>query len=501
MPVISEKRTHHSIRFGTDGWRALIAQEFTYDNLHLATAAIARYINTKYSKGTPAVIGYDPRFLADRFASFSAKVLNSYGIPVKLSKNAIPTPVMAHAAREENSSGALIFTASHNPPEYMGLKYFPDYAGPATVDITNKILEFIDEIALRVHNSKDETLEAVIGHDAKESSQFAESTSDFDPKPAYIRDIRKVIDFNLLRETNSKKQLTVAYDPIYGAGRGYADELLKEAGFKVITLHDHRDPLFGGGMPEPKEEFLGELKETVKSENAIFGGANDGDADRFAIIGNDGNFYPANKVCPIILKYLAESKKYKGLVARTVCTTHLLDRVAAKFNLDTVETPVGFKWLGEVMREQDTVIAAEESGGMSVLGHIPEKDGILAILLVAEVIAATGKNLAQLWEEVQDFVDRKYFYDRLDLHMESNEAKEKFVKGFEKDTPKEIAGFKVEKTDTTEGIKIYLENGSWLLARPSGTEAMCRVYFEGNNEQELAAVVAAVKEIVDNQIN
>lgn len=485
MTAISKERKHHQIKFGTDGWRALIAKEFTYDNLQLTVAAIASYINSdlREDEDKPVVIGYDTRFLADNFAKFTAEILNSFGIKVKIVEHPIPTPVMAHAAREENSFGAIIFTASHNPPEYMGLKYFPAYGGPATVDITNKILEHIDRLALEP-NEKWRGADKAI-------------TDTFDPSEAYFRDLEKIIDFDLIKKQSSGGKLRVVYDPIYGAGRGYANKMLEKAGYKVATLNDYRDPLFGGGMPEPREEFLASLKQEVLDTEAIFGAANDGDADRFAIIGEDGEFYPANKVLPIMLKYLVENKGVEGCVARTVSTTHLLDDVAEKLGQSKVETAVGFKWIGEVMRKQNTIIGCEESGGMSIYGHIPEKDGVLAILLTAELLAATGKKISQLWEEVQDFVGKKYFYDRLDLHMDGP-VKDEFVKTFKEKTPKEIAGFQVTKVDTTEGAKIYLDNGSWLLARPSGTEAMCRVYFEGNDKSELDTLVSGVRKILDN---
>lgn len=487
MSAISEARKNHVIKFGTDGWRALIAKEFTYDNLELLAAAIAHYVLEKYPAGTPAVIGYDARFLADDFANFTADVLNSFGVPVKMVKGACPTPVVAHAAKEENSCGALIFTASHNPPQYMGLKYFPEYAGPATTDITNKILEYIDELAdkLAAGANRSELLRGTASG----------SVSFFDPKPAYYRDLKTVIDFELLKKQNSNEKLKVIYDPIYGAGRGYTSELLEMAGFAVETLHDYRDPLFGGGMPEPKEEFLGELKDKVKSSGAVFGAANDGDADRFAFIDEKGDFYPANKAMSIILRYLYETKGLKGPLARTVATTHLLDEIAKHYGQASIETAVGFKWIGEKMRLENAVLGGEESGGMSIQGHIPEKDGLLVILLMAEVLAVTGKTISQLWQEVQALVNKEYFYDRLDLHLDGA-AKDEFMRTFKENTPAEVAGFKVTKVDTTEGAKIYLDNGSWFLARPSGTEAMCRVYFEGNNKGELAKLVAAVKAMI-----
>jgi phosphomannomutase len=493
MAVFSKASPHHSIKFGTDGWRALIAKEFTYDNLQLFLDGLAAYILDKYPRNKALIIGYDARFLADRFAEFAAQTLSAYQIPVKLIKNPVPTPVIAHAAREQDSCGALTFTASHNPPEYMGIKYIPEYAGPATVEITNAILERINDCAEAKIIEKNLRGEKQANISAENGNNNL--ISFIDPAEAYFRDIRKIVNFDLLKKLNAKKKVKVIYDPLYGCGRNYTNTLLIEAGFDVETLHDLRDPSFGGSMPDPSKEILRELQIKVLSEKASFGAANDGDADRFAYIGDDGEFYPANKSMPIILKYLFEERGFQGTVARTIATTHLLDDLADKFGQKHEETPVGFKWLCEIMRRENTLIACEESGGMSVLGHIPEKDGILAILLMTEVIAGTGKSLPQLWQEVQDFVGKKYFYDKLDLHLEG-ELKNKFMATFESGNIKELAGFKVLKVDTVEGAKIYLDNGSWFLARPSGTEAMCRVYFEGHDRQELDKLVKAIRELI-----
>jgi phosphomannomutase len=489
MTVFSKASTLHQIKFGTDGWRALIAKEFTYENLQLCVDGLALYIIKNYQIGTPILIGYDARFLADNFARFAAENFNKWGIPVLLIDHPVPTPTIAFAAQSENSCGALTFTASHNPPEYMGIKYIPEYGGPASVKITDQIVDFINERAESLQSrGRDKTYYSV-------SWDFQAETKTLNPKEAYFTALRKIINFDLLKKLNQEKVLKVIYDPLYGVGRNYTNSLLKEAGFDVETLHDKRDPLFGGTMPDPSEALLGELKSKVLETKASFGAANDGDADRFAYIGEDGNFFPANKAMPIILKYLIENRGFRGTVARTIATTHLLDEIAKKHGQKFVETTVGFKWLCEVMRSEDTIIACEESGGMSLLGHIPEKDGILAVLVMAEVLAATGKTLSELWQEVQDFVGKKYFYNRLDLHFDGD-LKDRFVEFFRKDGLSELAGFKVIKRDLREGAKIYLENGSWLLARPSGTEAMCRVYFEGNNQSELDHLVSEIKALV-----
>ncbi|MCE2929335.1 MAG: hypothetical protein LW817_06880 [Candidatus Caenarcaniphilales bacterium] len=486
MAVFSKTSKLHDIKFGTDGWRALIAKEFTYKNLEIFLNGLAAYILSNYPAGKKLIIGHDARFLADRFAAFAAEKINSWGIDVLTINHPVPTPVIAFAAQmqEFNSCGAITFTASHNPPEYMGIKYIPEYAGPASLEITNKILAFIEEAAEDADKLK-----------VKFTINNSANTQIINPRENYLTHIRSIVNLTAIKEANQKQITKLVYDPLFACGRTYTDSLLREAGFDLTVLHDHYDPTFGGSLPDPSEKRLTELKEMVIKSKAQLGAANDGDADRFAFLDEEGNFYPANKSLPIILKYLIEHKGYKGTVARTLATTHLLDEIAIKAGLKHIETAVGFKWLCEIMRREPTVLCAEESGGMSILGHIPEKDGILAILLLSEVMAITGKKLSTLWQEVQDYVGKKYFYDKLDLHLDGD-LKDKFMATFLSPDLKQIGEFKVSKTDFTEGAKIYFDNGSWLLARPSGTEAMCRVYLEGNDKEALNKLVAAVQALI-----
>ncbi len=476
MAVFSKQSPLHDIRFGTDGWRALIAKEFTYANLNICLNGLAHYILEHYGTNKPLIIGHDVRFLADKFAEFACDVIRSWGIPVKYITEPIPTPTIAFAATQYDSCGALSFTASHNPPEYMGIKYIPEYGGPATVDITDAILLEIDK--------------AAISFTARGSQTAAYEV--INPREAYLNHLHKLINFSAIQKANQIKAQKIVYDPLHGCGINYTDSLLREAGFDLEVLHGNYDAGFGGSMPDPIESRLQELKYSVLSKQAIFGASNDGDADRFAFLDAHGNFYPANKSMAIILRYLLEVRAFRGVVARTVATTHLLDKIAGKFNLETIETAVGFKWLGDIMRKQDTVIAAEESGGLSILGHIPEKDGILAILLMAEVLAVSGKSLDELWADLQDWIGLSYFYKRLDLELGSeDDAREKFIKKFSE--LKQIASFNVIKKDSTEGIKLYLDNGSWILARPSGTEAMSRIYLESNNADDLQKMLDFIR--------
>ncbi|HEY9766618.1 MAG TPA: phosphoglucomutase/phosphomannomutase family protein, partial [Chroococcales cyanobacterium] len=365
------------IKFGTDGWRDIIAENFTFPNVRLVARAIAEYVKDSYSDDRPVVIGYDTRFLARDFATTVAEVLEGAGIKALLSKRDVPTPVIAFAARNLNTAGAVMITASHNPPQYCGIKYIPDYAGPATKEITDRIVANVERLQKEGNQGEE-------GHFSIET---------FDPMPEYLADLRGKVDFEVIRKANLK----VVFDPLYGTGRGYADVLLAEAGCQVDSIHAFVDPLFGGGMPEPNPRYLGDLRERILKTGADLGLATDGDADRFGVMDEGGNYFTPNQVIALLLRHLVKNRGAKGSVVRTVATTHLIDRIAAHYGLLVHETPVGFKFVGEWMRKEAVVIGGEESGGLSVLGHIPEKDGILADLLVAEMVAVEGKPLSAIW--------------------------------------------------------------------------------------------------------
>ncbi len=451
------------IKFGTDGWRAIIAEDFTFENVELVSAAIAKYLDETYPKDKPALVSYDPRFLADKFAMRAAKVINSFGRNVLIVNRDTPTPVIAHAAKHLNSAGALQLTASHNPPEYCGLKYIPDFAGPADESITKQIKFHVDELGKSGYS-----------FDPHEKTQA--TTTVFSPREDYLKDIEKLVDFKTIKAANLK----IGIDSLCGAGRGYLNEIIDcEA-----ALGQERDPLFRGMLPEPIVRTLGLLIEHIKKDKLDLGLSNDGDADRFAILDAEGNLYSPNQILAILAKYLYEQRGMKGAIVRTVATTHLLDRLANKLGLPIVETPVGFKYICAAMRAQDVLIGGEESGGLSILGHIPEKDGILACLLAVEAVAKTGKTLAQLWQEVIDFVEFEPFCTRLDLHL-TDTLKNSIMAELKDKTPNSFAGRKVAEVVQKDGFKLLLEDGTWLLVRPSGTEPLLRVYLEAGSQKAL----------------
>ena len=451
-----------NIKFGTDGWRGIIADDFTFPNVRKVTRAIASYLETAYSKDRPVLVAYDTRFLADQFARTAALVLADLGWTVKITDQDCPTPVIAYNARHLNSAGALMFTASHNPAPYCGIKYIPDYAGPATPEITDTIVANIES-----------------ADDALPNSNRDDRISTFDPKPEYLKFIYTLLDVDRIRSAHLK----VKYDALYSTSRGYLDVVLQECGCDLESFHTYRDVLFGGGMPEPKGEQLVELVEAVKKDQADLGLATDGDSDRFGIVDEQGNVLTPNTVLLLLARHLIKNKGKTGAIVRTVATTHLLDNFAAKNGLEIYETPVGFKYIGEKMRETDVLIGGEESGGLSIIGHIPEKDGVLADMLVAEAIAYEGKPLSQLVEEAIAEADGPLYNQRLDLHLDEAH-KEAVIDSFTKNPPTDVAGIKVKEVGRKDGIKLYLEDGSWILLRPSGTEPLVRVYLETNSPEK-----------------
>jgi phosphomannomutase len=466
----------HSITFGTDGWRAIIAETFTFSNVERVAYATGLYVKEAYYKGgkkPPVLIGYDTRFLADRFARRAAEVLIGMGIEVRMTSKDVPTPVIAWATQTEPTAGALMLTASHNPPEYCGIKYIPDYAGPATIEITNKIVGYLNDLPNGFE------------HKPAEVPQF-------DARPSYVEAIRKRVDWKKIKES----KLRVAVDTIYSTSSGYLDVLVNETGLENKALHNWRDPLFGGGMPEPKGEYLKELIKLVTTEKYDIGVATDGDADRFGVIDETGTYLTPNQILCLLARHLVKNHGMKGAIVRTVATTHLLDRLAELYGLELHETPVGFKYIGELMRTKDVLIGGEESGGLSVKGHIPEKDGILADLLVIEMLAYEKKPLSQVWKDLQQEAGLHLVGKRVDMHLtpmtQRGLIEELTAKPFEK-----IGEAKVEKLGRADGLKFYLDPLNWALVRPSGTEPLVRIYFEGTSEEKLAQTMRDFQKQVD----
>ncbi|HQD77651.1 MAG: phosphoglucomutase/phosphomannomutase family protein [Bacillota bacterium] len=443
------------IRFGTDGWRAILCEEFTLPNARRVAKGIAKYLLNKTEKPF-VLVAYDGRFMNERFAEQAALVLQSEGIRVLMTEKDTATPVIAYAVKEHNADGALMFTASHNPPEYNGIKFIPEYAGPASLDITTAIEKEIAKIG--------------------EVPALKGTVETFNPDREYEEHLKSLVNFETIRS------LKIAYDGMHGAGRTYVGRILRENGVDVVEYNTNRDPLFGGRSPEPISENMHELVELVKNGNVDLGLATDGDADRFGVIDTGGRYITANEVLVLIYHYLIETRGPKSVV-RTVATTHLLDAIASAHGVQCIETPVGFKHVGEVMRTSDVILGGEESGGLSISGHIPEKDGILADLLIAELRAYYQKPLVQVLEEIFARYGR-YVNKRIDLRL-TDEKKVAVMTWLKETEHTNLGPWKVEKVNKKDGVKIILRPDLWVLARASGTEPLVRVYLEARSEEEL----------------
>lgn len=463
---------YNEIKFGTDGWRAITDKDFNETNVNIAVCAIAKYVYDNFGADKKIIIGYDPRNKADFFAEFSAKILSDFGFNVLLSNRVVPTPVLAYNAKYLNAC-ALMFTASHNPPEYLGLKFIPDYAGPATSDITDKITQNLGE---SFHKFSDK---GSITH-----TDFA---------PVYFEHLKSLIDYGKIKEYfNLQNSPKIIFDGLYSATIGYFDKILELENIAFDGLHMYHDTNFGGGMPDPKPQYLSELIEKIKSSKNYLGLANDGDGDRFGAINELGEYVTPNEIIGILLMHLIKHKNCKGSLVKTVGASSMLNILAQKLDIEVIETPVGFKYVGEAMRKYNPVIAGEDSGGLSIQNHIPEKDGILANLLILEAVSYENKSLSKLQNELKKFIGCEFFNTRIDKKLSDNseiaEFKEKF-KNLEN-----VGNYKITSKDFKDGIKLFIDDCNWILARPSGTEPLLRIYIETNDENRLKEL----KNILEN---
>jgi phosphoglucomutase len=414
------------------------------------------------------IVGRDPRFLGETFCSIASEILASYGITPLVIAEAAPTPAISHAVIHQRADGAINFTASHNPPEYNGIKFSTPDGAPALPEVTRQI-------------------EAEISAGGGVSSASHASAQALDPKPAYLARLREIVDLAAIR----KAGLRVVFDPLWGAARGYSDSLLQEAGVEVATVHDCRDVLFGGHAPEPDDHLLGPLREKMRAMKAPIGIATDGDADRFGIVDEDGTFLQPNYVIALLFDYLVESRGWKNGVGKSVATTNLINALARHHGIELHETPVGFKYIGELIKHDKIAIGGEESAGLSIRYHVPEKDGILAGLLCCEMVARRGKSMGNQLHEL--FVKVGSFYPmRENFHL-TPEVKAKFTEKLRLD-PQSFCGHQVSEVVRKDGLKLVLENGSWVCYRLSGTEPVVRVYSEAGSAQELQKLSAAGKQ-------
>ncbi len=484
------------IHFGTDGWRAVISDSFTFDNLRILAQAIADAVASdhwdKSGNGGPIpdpkkiVIGFDTRFLSDRFAGEVARVLAANGFTVMLSQSDAPTPAISYAVKYQGAIAGVMITASHNAPRYNGVKLKAAFGGSALPEQCRRVEVYISDNEQRARGPN-----LMDYQKAREANLIQK----FNPLPAYFEHLHKLIDSEIISENPQR----FAVDSMHGAGRGVIKAFLQGTGCEIAEVRAEMNPGFGGIHPEPIAKNLGALSSAVSSGMGNFGLATDGDADRIGAMDEHGIFVDPHKIMALSLKYLVEQLGRKGAVVRTVSTTRMIDRLAKKYGLKLIETPVGFNHIADHMMQEDVLIGGEESGGISFMGHIPEGDGPIMGLLLVEMIARTRRPLIELVDELLVDVGPA-FYERVDLRLNRPVAKAEMTEFLTKRAPREIGGKTVGEVSQLDGVKYIMADDSWLLIRPSGTEPVLRVYAEGRTNEMLKALMVYGQQVAESVV-
>ncbi len=461
------------IKFGTDGWRAVIADDFTFENVAKVALATANYYKKHKKIKNGIVIGYDSRFLSKEFAEKTAEVIANRGIKVFISDKISSTPAVSLVVTKMNASGGVVITASHNPAKYNGFKIKGDFGGPAHPEIIEKV---------------EKELKKVIKSKVKSKKSYPEliekgTIKKVDFNRIYIDEIKSKINIDLIKSAGVK----IAYDAMHGAGQGVMGQILP----LTVAIRQDYNPSFGGSHPEPLPQHTPGLIEAIKKNGCDIGIATDGDADRLGAFDEKGNFVDSHRIFALLLKYLVEQRKLIGEVAKSFSVSQIIDKMCRKYGLVLHETPVGFKYLCRLMTERDILIAAEESGGLGIKGHLPERDGTYIGLLLAEIMATRKKKLSELVEELMNEFGWHYF-NRQDAHLTEKEKNR--IMSFYKKGPKKIAGFPIQRIETKDGYKLFVENG-WVLVRASGTEPLIRFYAEAESMDKVQALLKAAREV------
>jgi phosphoglucomutase len=466
--------TASPIKFGTSGWRGLIADDFTFANVRLAVAAIAEHVKSKTSNPT-ILVGYDPRFYSEEFSQLAVDILQEHGIRTLLSETFCPTPAVAYEIMRSHLDGAINFTASHNPAQYHGLKFSSSDAGPALPEVTK-------DIEARVVKS----IEANGGAPQAAEHGFKRKNSEkINLRGPYLKRLEELVRFDVLQKAGVK----FVVDALHGCGAGYLDRALADHGISLRAMRTERDCLFDGTGPDVSEENLAPLRKAVQGSGFAAGLATDGDADRFGVVDHDGTWIQPNHILALVYDYIVETRGWNLPAARSVATSQMIDAAAKARGQSTYQTPVGFKYIGQLIREDKIALGGEESAGLTIRGHVPEKDGILACLLVAEMIAARGASMGEQLQAMFRKLGREFWPIRENLHL-SDEQKANAIKKVAVDSST-LLGRKVVSTDRTDGAKFVFDDGSWMLARLSGTEPLLRLYIEA---QSAAASAKLAKE-------
>lgn len=474
------------IHFGTDGWRAVISDTFTFHNLRMVSQAIADAVGSEtWNDGAPnngdtiersIIVGFDTRFLSDRFAVEVARVLAGNGFVVHLTQADAPTPAISFTVREKGALAGVVITASHNAPRYNGVKLKGSYGGSALREQCRRVEVYLNDNEERARGPN------LMDYDQARNLKLIRR---FNPLPAYYDHLRTLIDFDAIAENPQR----LVVDSMYGSGRGVIKGILHGTGCEVQEIRHEMNPGFGGVHPEPIGIHLGALAGAISTHMGNFGLATDGDADRIGAMDERGEFVDPHKIMSLALRHLVEKRGWNGPVVRTVSTTRMIDRLAERYGLQVYETPVGFNYIADHMLREPILIGGEESGGISFKGHIPEGDGILMGLLLVEIVATSKSNLHMLVQDLLEDVGPAH-YQRTDLRLHRPVEKRKMIEFLQKNAPAQIADTKIDDISTTDGVKYILSDDSWLLIRPSGTEPVLRVYAEGRSQEMVKAMLA-----------
>lgn len=464
------------IKFGTDGWRGIISEEYTFANVRLVAAGIADWVRRRDEQAKGIVVGYDARFLSARYAEECAAILADAGIKVWLSEGMLSSPALTWQVKDRQAAGGVMITASHNPPEYNGLKFKAAFGGSAPPELVAEIESCVNRLVM------DKTVVS--------KRNLTPAVERFSPISSYMDHLRKMLNPEML--IGFKKM--IVFDVMHGSAQGYPTELATTYGLNLTEIRNRFDPMFGGVNPEPIEKNLTVLRQAVFANKACIGLATDGDGDRIGAIDADGRYITPYQIFCLLMKYLYEKKGLRGLVVQTLTLSEQVRRLSEKYGLENRQTPVGFKYVAEMMLKEDILIGGEESGGLSVKGYIPERDGILLGFLLIETVAAYGKTLGQLLDEMAEEIG--YFaYDRRDLHLDTG-RKDRLMNRLENDPPSILANRKILSVKSQDGTKLQFEDG-WVIFRGSGTEPIVRVYCEANSDGAVAEILKGAVEYAE----
>ena len=467
-----------TIKFGTDGWRGIIAQDFTFDNVRYCAQGVSRYLLERGLAQRGLVVGYDTRFASEDFALAVAEVVAGNGIPTLLCQDAAPTPVISYNVVNRQAGGGAIITASHNPARWNGFKYKPEYGGSASPEIVTALEEHIATVSVN----------AAVVSIPWDTAVEVGTGKYIDPASSYMEHMARMADLHAIRDAG----LNVVVDAMFGAGAGYFPSLLSGGNMRVQEIHGERNPLFPGmGQPEPVAQNLADLSRAVVEQRADVGLALDADADRFGLMDEKGNFINPLQVFALLALYLLETRGERGALVKSLTATSMVYRLGEIFGVPVHETPVGFKYIGPLMGRENALIGGEESGGFGFRGHIPERDGVLSGLFLLDMMVKTGKRPSELIEYLYSRVGPHYYRrDDVSFHPGQRSAVEQRIRSARPDA---LGGTKVARQDNVDGIRFVLEDGSWAIIRFSGTEPLLRIYAEGGSPDRVDTLISEAR--------